>query len=412
MKKFLIFLASTLLLGVACSNKEQYIRPVDDKPYEATPEKVARGAYLVNNVAVCHLCHTTRKGKQIIEPYDPSNYLAGYTIDIPGMIKVTAPNLTSDMDGLGGWSDDQIARALRDGVSHDGRLLEPFMPFYDYKRFSDADTEAIVVYLRSLEKRKNGTEKVETEIAFPMNMILGMMNFHSAPAKDVKPIDKSDKVKYGEFLAHVGHCGACHSGKPGVTTGDKEWLSGNPAGEEIPGVGFVAGRNLTSHKDHGLGKYTKEDFIKAMRTGKRLDGKNMAPPMSIIVPFYGAMTDEDLDALATYIFSLEPADVEIPERKLTPEAEKKVAAGWYEKVPESPATPKEEAPVEEAEEAEAVPEGEAGEAKEGEAKEGEAKEGEAKEGEAKEGEAKTTEAKDGEKKEAAPAEGGDKPKEG
>jgi mono/diheme cytochrome c family protein len=309
------------------------------------------------------------------------------------MIRLYAPNLTSSMDGLGGWKDDEIARAIRDGVGHNGNLMGPFMPFYDYKRFSDPDVESIVVYLRSLEKRKSTSERFDPEIAFPLNFIFGMMNFHSEPALDIKPIDRSDKLKYGEFLAHVGHCGACHSGKPGVSTGDKEWLSGSPDGETLPGVGFVAAKNLTPHKEHGLGKYTPEDFKKALRTAKRLDGKNMAPPMSVIAPFYAAMTEEDLDALTAYIFSLDPQDVEIPERKLTPEGEKLVAEGPQKvEIPGTKATEAEEAPVEEGEalpveESEATPAPEEGKAEEGKAEEGKAEEGKAEEGKAEEGKA-------------------------
>jgi cytochrome c553 len=362
MKKTIALCAIAFAFAAACSNKEQYVRTVDDKPFEATPDRLARGAYLVNNVAVCHLCHSGHVGKELTSPTDPDKFLSGFLIDIPEIATFTAPNLTSSMDGLGGWSDDEIARAIRDGVRNDGSLMFPFMPFYDYKRFSDEDVKAIVVYLRSLPKKDDSYPVVEPELAFPMNIIFGMMNFHSEPAKAVAPVDKSDKLKYGEFLAHVAHCTACHSGAPGKGPGDKEFLSGNPAGEHLPGIGFVAGKNLTPHKEHGIGKYTPDQVKQALREGKRLDGKNMAPPMSMVSGYYGAMTDEDLDALTAYLFSLPPQAVEVPDRVLTPEGEEFVAKGLPPSaVPQGAGA--EETPVEEpeapVEEGEAVPAAEA-----------------------------------------------------
>jgi len=63
----------------------------------------------------------------------------------------------------------------------------------------------------------------------------------------------------------------------------------------------------------------------ALRDGKRLDGKRLAPPMSILIPHYSGMTDEDLDALVAFLGTLKPAKHAVPEPELTPEAQKLVA---------------------------------------------------------------------------------------
>ena len=52
--------------------------------------------------------------------------------DLPG--RIVAPNLTPDPEtGAGTWSDDQFARAIREGIGHDGRALFPIMPYQHYR---------------------------------------------------------------------------------------------------------------------------------------------------------------------------------------------------------------------------------------------------------------------------------------
>ena len=72
--------------------------------------------------------------------------------DLPG--KIVAPNLTPDPEtGAGNWTDDQLARAIREGIGHDGRALFPMMPYTHFREMSDEDLASVIVYLRSLTAR-------------------------------------------------------------------------------------------------------------------------------------------------------------------------------------------------------------------------------------------------------------------
>ena len=74
--------------------------------------------------------------------------------DFPGTL--VAPNLTSDPEtGSAGWTDDQIARAIREGVKHDDTILFPAMPYSLHKTLSDEDLASVVVYLRSVPPLRN-----------------------------------------------------------------------------------------------------------------------------------------------------------------------------------------------------------------------------------------------------------------
>ena len=88
---------------------------------------------------------------------------------LPG--RIVAPNLTPDTaTGAGNWSDDQLARAIREGIGHDGRALFPIMPFQHYRAMSDEDLASVIVYLRSLPAARHELPKME--IIFPVKYLI------------------------------------------------------------------------------------------------------------------------------------------------------------------------------------------------------------------------------------------------
>ena len=139
------------VLAAGCRGK--FVRPVNDAAVERTPARVQRGSYLVNQVTLCPVCHTTRAGDNMFLDGERADaFLGGGNVYADkGLGTVWVPNLTPDPDtGLGRWKDDEILRAMRDGVSADGRFLNPLMPFHSYQHLADEDARAIVAYLRTI----------------------------------------------------------------------------------------------------------------------------------------------------------------------------------------------------------------------------------------------------------------------
>jgi mono/diheme cytochrome c family protein len=97
----------------------------------------------------CAGCHTP--GALIGHP-DGTRKLAGSDVGFGGPFGVTYPkNLTPDREtGLGQWTDAEIARAIRQGQSRDGRALLPVMPWPSYAVLTPEDAQAIAAYLKSL----------------------------------------------------------------------------------------------------------------------------------------------------------------------------------------------------------------------------------------------------------------------
>src|SRR2546423_504426 len=127
-------------------------RELTSHQFERTPERLARGRYLVRGVLACETCHSPKDWTQHGGPVAPGMELTGQAVDFPGFPgNLFIPNITPDPEtGSGKWTDDQIARAIREGIKHDGTTLFPMMPYQAFKNLSDEDLASVVVYLRSI----------------------------------------------------------------------------------------------------------------------------------------------------------------------------------------------------------------------------------------------------------------------
>lgn len=172
MKNSGLFIIASLLIG-GCAAEMPNDLLLDYEKVDATtiidapsslpgtyaPERrdvVARGEYLVELLG-CGACHTD--GALIGDP-DFERSLAGSQIGIayanplgeknPGVIYPS--NITPDeKTGIGDWTDEQIADAVRAGIGRHGSRRLAWMPWRGYAKLSDDDTDAIVSYLRTIE---------------------------------------------------------------------------------------------------------------------------------------------------------------------------------------------------------------------------------------------------------------------
>ena len=113
------------------------------------------------------------------------------------------------------------------------------------------------------------------------------------------------EAERGGYLARIMDCTGCHT--PGALAGKPDairYLGGSDIGFQIPQLGVFYPPNITPDPETGLGEWTKEEIVAAVRTGVRPDGRELAP----IMPWrsYAALSDEDARALATYLKSLSP----------------------------------------------------------------------------------------------------------
>lgn len=125
-----------------------------------------------------------------------------------------------------------------------------------------------------------------------------------------QPVVAETPVERGEYLSHIMVCVECHT--PGLLSGQPAGpaLSGSEVGYGIPYLGVFHGANLTPDMETGLGTWSADDIVKAIRTGERPDGRILAAAMPWRA--FAKMTDEDAYALAAYLQSLAPVSNQVP----------------------------------------------------------------------------------------------------
>jgi mono/diheme cytochrome c family protein len=256
------------------------------------PGSVERGKYLMESVVACGNCHFARgpQGQPLFE----KGLSGGMVFDIPGM-RAVAANITPDAEtGIGKWTDAQLAKAIREGVRPDKSVVGPPMPIEFYRHMSDEDVAAIVAYLRAQAPVKNAVAKSQYNAPLPPN--------YGPPVKSVKPPPASDQLRYGKYLADIGHCMECHT--PRDAKGHLAMAKIGAGGQVFPGPwGQSVSRNLTPHET-GLKGWTDAQIATSIRTGMDREGKPYKPPMAF--GFYKNINDADMAALVKYIRSLKP----------------------------------------------------------------------------------------------------------
>ena len=260
----------------------------------ATPEAsvLARGKYLMEGVVACGNCHMARGDKG--QPLPEKGLSGGMVWDEPSF-KAIAANITPDPEtGIGKWTDAQLARAIREGVRPDKRLIGPPMPVGFYRHLSDDDLAAIIAYLRAQPAVKSAQPKSKYNMPLPPN--------YGPPVKSVKAPPASNPRAYGEYLAYIGHCMDCHS--PRDEKGMLHLENRGAGGQIFKGPwGASVSRNLTPHPN-GLKDFTDAQIIKSVREGVDRNGQPYKPPMAYA--FYKTISDADMAALISYLRSLKP----------------------------------------------------------------------------------------------------------
>ena len=252
---------------------------------------VERGRYLVETIAGCGNCHTPLGPDGPL----PGRHLAGGLVMDEGVFRAVTPNITPDpATGIGGWSDAQLVRAVREGSRPDGSLIGPPMPFAFYRGLADDDLAAMVAYLRTVPAVVSETGP--STYSFPLPPAYG------PPVTSVKAPDRADKVAYGAYLAGpVGHCLECHT--PLLPTGQRDMTKLGWGQAEFRGPwGVSVSADLTpSH----LGQWSDAEIVRAITHGISRDGRQLFPPMGFA--YYAGVSQEDLGAIVAYLRTLPPS---------------------------------------------------------------------------------------------------------
>jgi mono/diheme cytochrome c family protein len=280
---------------LACNHETRTMPMVEAHPPPAQTEtqagtaRLERGAYIAN-VAGCLVCHTplTAAGSSDMARLGAG----GFESRIPGIGVWRASNITPDRaTGIGKWTDDQIATAIRTGVRPDGKRLAPIMPYPFYNKMTDADVRALVIYLRALSPVPNAVAPSE----LTMEPVIV-----EQPHDNVAP---SDPRGHGEYLATLMHCEACHTPQTGPFAG-KPFAGGTMF--TLKDGRTVVAPNITADPATGIGNWSEDDIALTIQTMVDSNGRTIEGPMAMYRDAWSRLTDSDLHAVAMFVKLIPP----------------------------------------------------------------------------------------------------------
>ena len=284
----LLFSISPFLLGCAPTDRDS----VAAEPTVAATatDPAARGRYLVDGLLRCTYRHSQRDWDQPGAPV-AAPVGAGVVLQEEGEYRIVASNITpDDQTGIGLRTDDQLERAIRQEIGHDGRPLATDRGHREYRHLSDADVAAVIAYLRTIEPVNN-----PLPATVPPPDLQEDLDASEPTDLEPLPLDQADPVEQGRVLARFARCQGCHTSwyserNPGVFAG----------GNLIEGEnGNVFTTNITP--DPSGVRWDAETFIEVMRTGKT---EGLHPYMPWIM--FRNLSDEDLRAIHAFLQSMQP----------------------------------------------------------------------------------------------------------
>jgi len=275
---------------------------------EAAHPTVERGRYLVDTIGACGYCHTPINADGT---FDQSRKLAGVVdrFDLGDAGKLSAPNLTPAATGLRDWSDAEVKRVLHQGILRGGEVMWWVMPYFETANFTDEDLDSIVLYLRSLPPVENmlPPRPPYTARALPYLPISGDLIPKATLSASSSDVSRARAVR-GRYLASCG-CMTCHTpfGAGDYRRDPTMLFAGDLKFSVIPRYHTqeVYSKNLTPHPNGTADTPTPTLAATIKRTG----ATSLCGPMSLLVrEFYSGFTDEDAQAIATYLKNIPPLD--------------------------------------------------------------------------------------------------------
>lgn len=308
LRLLLLTLPAIVAIAMGNAGRETAQASTDDAKQAAAPHRadavsgadatlLERGAYIAK-AADCAGCHTAPEGG--------APYAGGLGMGSPFGTIVTS-NITPDVRyGIGRYSYDDFAKALREGVARGGKRLYPAMPYTAFAKMSDGDLHALYTFMMQ------GVPPVSkptppSDVAFPFNQrwMLRFWQWAFMPHKGVRQPSGRDAQWYrGAYLVQsLGHCGACHTPRGfayeerGYDESAPRFLTGG-----INDHWFAS--NLTGDAGSGLGRLSETDIARFLKTGHGAGIVAYGSMVQQIEDSTQYLSDGDLLAIAHYLKSL------------------------------------------------------------------------------------------------------------
>jgi mono/diheme cytochrome c family protein len=257
----------------------------------ATPleEAIVRGEY-VFDIGGCASCHTK------------DTPLAGGVELVTEFGAFISPNISPDLQyGIGGWSNDQFIKAMREGISPKGEHYYPAFPYTSYANMPAQELLDLKAYLDAQDPVAKAN--LPHTLAFPFNQreLLGAWKFINTEDNWVLDANQSDSWNRGSYLVNgPSHCTQCHTPRNLIGGMQEGGMLGNKngaKGENVP--------PLLDVSKLAFGAWSEDDIAFALEVGMTPEGDFLGGSMShVLENTTGKMTPEDIQAITEYLYSL------------------------------------------------------------------------------------------------------------
>lgn len=250
-----------------------------------------RGAYLAR-MSGCIACHTDSE--------NGGAPLAGGLKLPTNFGTFFSPNLTTSKEfGIGNWTVETFAKAVREGVSPEGEPYYPSFPYTFYSKLTDQDVADLWAAFQTVPAVELASTK--HEMSFPFNFRAGLKLWRAA-YQDTSKFEtnpaKTESWNRGKYIVEgPAHCGACHT--PRNFAGARQVEQKLHGADDLPNGGKSPAINAENLRDKG---WTTKSLAYALKTSIKPDGDVFGGSMvEVVRDGTSFLSAKDLEAIATYL---------------------------------------------------------------------------------------------------------------
>ncbi|MBY4677575.1 c-type cytochrome [Marinobacterium arenosum] len=293
MKRLILGVAGAAAAGALVWGGLAFSSIAEPVSIAADQGNVARGAYLAR-AGGCIACHTDIAG-------GGKPLAGGAPLDTP-FGTFYAPNLTQDpQQGIGNWTLEDFARALRQGVSPEGEPYYPAFPYSFYTRLSDQDIADLWAAFRTVPAVAQPSR--EQQLEFPFNIRSGLrlwQQLYLERQRFQPSADADQRFNRGAYLVEgAAHCAACHT--PRNLLGGLDPDAAFQGASGLPDGGSAPAITAAALQANG---WTVEDLAYALKSGITPDGDVLGGTMGeVIRDGTSFLSQADREAIAHYLLN-------------------------------------------------------------------------------------------------------------
>ena len=252
-----------------------------------------RGEYLAK-AGGCAGCHTEEKEGAV-------PFAGGRALKTP-FGTFYGPNITPDKNaGIGGWTEADFMRALRQGERRDGSNYFPAFPYPSFTKIMDGDARDLWAYLRTLPPSAKPSKEHDLWFFFGWRWLVSIWKWlYFTPGAFINIPGASETVNRGAYLVQaLGHCGECHT--------PRNFLGGPKSDRYLAGGKGPDGKSVANLTPTTLKKQSDKEIKDFLVTGLTAEGDVPAEAMGeVIKNTTSQLTPADLDALISYLRTIPP----------------------------------------------------------------------------------------------------------